>query len=229
MAPGRGVTGEAAHPGGVPMALVSVGHRLVAGPEARGVAGGAHGVGVEGATTPVERVAGPGALVGFQLKPALAALGSGAGIPGNVEGLEPPPRQGQQVLLEWIHAQGVAHREIRRLAIGPFGTDQVVFTASEKTHPAATLHEPDIIKVPQHISGSGGLLGPGMVGRFPGRRSCRVTAQARRVICCGPRKHRHQRHQPRNPDPQPAAPAHCTAPGRGFRAGASAAVTDTTG
>ena len=71
-------------------------------------------------------------LVRVQVIPALPALGGGARIPGDAQGLQPTARQRQQVLLQRIYTEHIGDFEVLQLAVLPVRVDHEFVTLAKK-------------------------------------------------------------------------------------------------
>lgn len=146
--------------------------------EIGGMALGAHVVPVLVGAGPVQAVAGGRDRVGIQVEPALPASLCGAGVPRNVEGLQSPPIQRQQVLLQRIHAERVAHGEFAAHAIFPLGFDKEFTVAFEE----AGAHPPEgdlgVLEIAEDRFRCGGQHGPVVMRPPPRRLDLGVTAAA---------------------------------------------------
>ena len=106
-------------------------------------------------------------LVGVEVKPALAALRGRARIPGDAEGLQSAARQGQQVLLQRVHAEYVGHLEFRGLAVLAVGVDEKFFTPAEEACRHATVGVLGVVEIAQHGIVRGQLHRKVVVGTLP--------------------------------------------------------------
>jgi hypothetical protein len=103
--------------------------RVVGLHQVGGVALGAHAVPVLAVAGPVQPVVRRDVRFRVEVVP-LAALG----VPGCAQGLQPPAREGHQVLLERLVAEGVAHLELAGLAAGPSVATQKPPPRRKKRH-----------------------------------------------------------------------------------------------
>ena len=78
-------------------------------------------------------------------------------IPGDGEGLQPPARQLDQVLLEGFDSEGVLGLEIGGLSVGPLGVDHEAVALREETRGDAQVREGGVLE----ITADGGLGGSG--------------------------------------------------------------------
>ena len=112
MVRGRPVAGLAAHRHLRELGLIDAALRVVSLSHRGGVAVRAHEVPVVAQPGPVQRVASGDVFLRVQVKPALADR-----IPSDVQGLQPPARQFQQVLLQGLRAEDIAHLELGQGAV----------------------------------------------------------------------------------------------------------------
>ena len=73
---------------------------------------------------PVKRVGVIDLLIGVKMKPALSALARWPAVPSYPEGLEPPAREFDQILLEGIHPKRVLYFVLAELTVRPVRLDQ---------------------------------------------------------------------------------------------------------
>ncbi len=162
------VASLAAHVARGPARAVGVAGVVVALPEGGGVAFTAHQVPVLVAAAPVQRRAGRRRVVGEQREPLAAP-----GIPGDAEGLQAAAGLGDEVLLQGVDAEAVAHREVGGLAVGAFGAHHEAFQLASEAGGLAGAVEAGVVEVGQHAGGAGrghrvAVLGALEGGRLPG-------------------------------------------------------------
>ena len=151
----RAVARLARHVGFAPARRESIGAGVVALLEAGGVATDAHRVAGLVAARPVQHVAGRRLLVGQQVEPALALA-----VPRDLQRLQAPAGQRDQVLLQRRDAEGVAHLEVGQLAVGPVGAHDELVAALEEAGGDALMLERGVVEVAAHrlLGGRGHCL-----------------------------------------------------------------------
>ena len=180
----RPMAGLAAHGDLAPGGLVGVLLRVVALADPGGVALRAHHIPVLGGPGPVEPVRRGDDLVGVQRVPAFLL-----DVPGDGEGLQPPPGKGDQVLLEREPPEGVGHLELAGLAVGAFGAHEVLPVFSEEPRGLPLLREGGIVEVAQDGVLAGGGHRQGVIGADatshtpPGGRTCTSRCRRRAPRC----------------------------------------------
>ncbi len=103
------------------------------------------------------------ALPGVEVEPALTALGPGPRVPRQAEGLEPPPGERDEVLLEGIDAEGVGDLELAELAVRAVGADEELPVAAEERRGDAPVGDPRLVEAAEDRLVRGGLHRAGMV------------------------------------------------------------------
>ena len=159
----RPVAGLAPHPDLRPGGLVLVLLRIVALAHSGGVAVGAHGVPALGAPRPVEPVAGRSGRAGVHVEPALLLR-----VPGRGERLQPPSREGHEVLLQRRDTEGVGHLEVAHLPVRPLGMDHELLALPEEPPGLAPVEEGGAGEVAEHRPVLRGLHGESVVRSLPG-------------------------------------------------------------
>ena len=86
------------------------------------------------------------------MEPALPALILGPRIPGDAERLQPAVREGDQILLQRIDAEGVADLEVVELAVRPVGGDEELAVAPEEARGHAAWVKLASSKLPSTVS-----------------------------------------------------------------------------
>jgi hypothetical protein len=158
---------------GVRLGVVALSHR-------GGVAVGAHVVPVLEALRPVQLVGVGDAWAGKEEEPPLAPVARRARIPRLGERLDPPIREGHEVLLERIHAEGVAHRVLVLPAVRALGAHERRVAAPHEGGGDARVRERLAAEGRQHRARGGALHGHGVLRAHPGRGLRQVAARAAR-------------------------------------------------
>ena len=78
-------------------------------------------------------------------------------------------REFNQILLQWINAEGVFNLEGQKLAVGAVGLDEEFVVLFEKARLDAEIVETGIIEIAEHGSGRSVLHGVLMLGLLPQR------------------------------------------------------------
>ena len=164
----RPVTGFAADADFFVAGVEGAGVRVVVLAHIGAVTFGAAAVPVLVGPGPVQRVFVVDDLVRIQVKPALTAPRRGARVPGDRQRLQSAPVEGQQVLLQRVHAEDIGHFEFRRLAILAVGAHQVVVAPAKKTRRHAVAGERGVVEIAEHGVGPGGLHCQLVMGAEPG-------------------------------------------------------------
>ena len=131
------------------------------------VAFGAAGVPVLVGAGPVQRVLVIDLLVRVQVIPALPALGGGARIPGDTQGLQPTAGQRQQVLLQRIYTEHIGDFEVLQLAILAVRVDHEFVTLAKEACGDAVVGKAGVVEVSQHGVGVRQLHGEVVMGAAP--------------------------------------------------------------
>ncbi len=152
-----------------PRGREAVVRRVVAFAHIGRMAIGAHEVPVLRALRPVQLVAEVDLLVRVQVKPALAALGCLARIPGDRQGLNLPAGQFDQVLLQGLEAVGVLDLELRKLAVGAVGAHEVLAVAPGESGGDSGVAELRVVEVAADRFGVCVLHRPRMLRSLPRR------------------------------------------------------------
>ena len=111
---------------------------------------GAHVVPVLLPLRPVQLVRVVDALAGVEVEPALAAGGLRPRIPGDGQGLQPSAADVHEVLLQRVHAEGVAHLEIGQLPVRAVGAHHESPVAAEEPARDAEVREARVVEVAEH-------------------------------------------------------------------------------
>src|SRR5512132_512467 len=152
--------------------------RVVVLAQLRRVALGAHEIPGLINPCPVQRIAGLELLIGIQMEPALAALVLRPAVPGDAERLHPPVREGDQVLLQRVDAEGVADLEVGELAVRPVGVDEELAVPLDETRGDVAVRERRAVEGAENRLVRRFLHGEVVVRAAPGRRLGLVTARA---------------------------------------------------
>src|SRR5262249_26108046 len=105
-------------------------------------------------------------------------LGARARIPRQAKRLEAPPRERNEVLLEWIDPERVGDLELGELAVGTVGADEVLPVAAEERRRDALLGDARLVEAAEDGLGRGGVPRAGVVRGPVGRHLLGVTARA---------------------------------------------------
>ena len=151
---------------------------VVAAAQRGGVAGGALVIPGLLRAGPVKGIAGGGGRSGLQVKPALAARGGGAGVPGYGEVLQPPAGQRNQQLLQRLDAENMSGLEAPPPAVGPGGLYKEAPALLQKAQALAAGLNFRAAEIAQNAAGRGGLHGEGVVRAAPGFGRAGVTGRA---------------------------------------------------
>ena len=81
------------------------------------------------------------------MEPALAALVLRPAVPGDTERLHPTVREGDQILLQRVDAEGVADLEVGELAVRPVGIDEELVVPFEEAGGDVAVREPHVVEV----------------------------------------------------------------------------------
>jgi hypothetical protein len=128
---------------------------------------------------PVQRIGVVNLLVGIEVEPALPAFTFRPRVPGNRQRLIAPAGESDQILLQWIDAEGVADRVVAELAVGAIGTHhELAIGALEEGRRDTLVVEAGIGKVTEHGGCRGVLHGELMVRTVPGPEFALVAALA---------------------------------------------------
>ena len=123
----------------------------------------AHAVPVLVAASPVQGVIGGKALAWVEREPALPALPLGSAVPSDGQGLQAPPGQGYQILLQRIVAEGVEHLKICRSTVFIFGIDEKTTLLAEEACRYPGLVELCPLEIAQDIGLGGVAHGPAVI------------------------------------------------------------------
>lgn len=149
---GRTVATLATDAGSQPLAVEAAAGGVVIAFETGVVALHAHEVGVLLWLAPVQRMAGIHAFVRVQVEPGLAS-----GIPGHAQGLQLSAAGVQQILLERLHAEGVAHLEVGVAAVGAGRIHPVRVTLAVEAGGFPGVAETHVGEVAEDAPGAGRL------------------------------------------------------------------------
>ncbi len=116
--------------------------------------------------SPVQRALRIACGFRVQGEPALAALVGRAAVPGGAERLQATAWQTQQILLQGVNAEGIAHRIVTLLAVRPRRANHELVAATGERR-AVTLRQRRGAEIAQHTVGAGGLHGQLMMGAEP--------------------------------------------------------------
>ena len=167
MARGRAVAGLAADADLAPPGRVNVPGRVVVLLQIGRMAPGALVIPVLIDARPMQGVARRELAAGVKIEPSLAALLFGPRIPGDPEGLQPPARQFDQILLERIKPESEFDLEIGELAVRPVGSNEIFAVAFEERGFDIALAEAGVVEIAQDIRRIGDLHRGGVVGFAP--------------------------------------------------------------
>ena len=160
----RSVAGLAGHIHLGPAGLIGVGRAVEVLAQAGRMALGAGAVPILGDPGPEEDVVRSNVLPVVEVKPSLAALGSGPGIPAEGQALEPPSGKLHQVLLQGVRSEGVLDLEFFDSSRGPFGRDQELAVPAVEPGGHAEVGQGRVLEIPQNGLVAGRVHGQIMMG-----------------------------------------------------------------
>ena len=98
----------------------------------------------------MQRIVVPDRFVGIEMKPALAALVLGSGVPGERQRLQAAVRKLHQILLQRIETERVLDLEGRELAVRTVGLDQEFSVLAEEPRMHAVIVEARVGEIAEH-------------------------------------------------------------------------------
>ena len=146
-----------------PVGLITLVSRIVCFYKVGGVTFGTHAVPVLVGPGPVKRVAGLDFLIGIKMKPALAALGFRAGVPGDAQALQTPAWKLDQVLLERVDTEGVLDFIIVRFTVRSRRSDEISAVPFEEPACVAKVTERCTAEITKHAPVVSRSHRPGMI------------------------------------------------------------------
>ena len=158
---------------------VRVGRRVVALRDVRRVALRAHEVPVLVRAGPMEHIVVRDRFLRIEVEPALPAFLRRARVPHHVQRLIAAAREGDEVLLERVHAEGVRDLVVVHRAVGAVRVDEELAVARGEGARDAEVRVLRALEIPQHGCGGGRLHREVVVRAAPERILLRVACGAR--------------------------------------------------
>ncbi len=159
-----------------PCRPIPVARREVVLVQIRRVALGAHEVPVLIYARPMQDVVVADRLIGMKVEPALAASRALPRIPRDRQCLKAPTREGDQVLLKGIDAEGVGDLEIRHLSVMPLGVHEELSVTAEEARGDAIGNAGRIVEITEDRAVFGRLHGERVMRAAPRRDLPGMTA-----------------------------------------------------
>ena len=115
-------------------------------------------------------------LLRVEVEPALAPHRCRPAVPGDIEGLQATPGQGQQQLLQGLDPEYIAHRKVGHATVFSGGVHDKVLTLPAEGGGHAAVREAGVVEVTQHAVGCRRLHREVVVRALPGLIGVAVTA-----------------------------------------------------